>query len=323
VSYRVFVSSTYLDNKERRKIVEDAIIRAGMTPVGMERFAASTNPARDECVRLAEECDLLVGIIAYRYGWEPEGETRSITEIEYDAASERLMFLVDSSAVPMNPDADCDPLPSRWDCQKKLDLFKERIDGDQMPARFDNDNLGTSVLHALIKWKARREGGETTADPAAIPAYLKAIDSLHGTLRLAGFETKLRVPILFGRRVSPTSATPRTRRRNSPASAATGRSLSPMRSSLPRDSRSGRAWSFWGIRDRAKRPISSDSCSGSCGAGRRPSACPKTWCPCSFPCGTWLISNRGSTHSSSTSWPARTCTFPKTSAASSSSAAIS
>ena len=33
--YSVFVSSTYLDNKKRRKIVEDAILRAGKMPSGM------------------------------------------------------------------------------------------------------------------------------------------------------------------------------------------------------------------------------------------------------------------------------------------------
>ena len=38
MTYSVFVSSTYLDNKERRKIVEDAIKRARMTPIGMETF---------------------------------------------------------------------------------------------------------------------------------------------------------------------------------------------------------------------------------------------------------------------------------------------
>ena len=41
MTYTVFVSSTYLDNVERREIVEDAILRAGLTPIGMERFALS------------------------------------------------------------------------------------------------------------------------------------------------------------------------------------------------------------------------------------------------------------------------------------------
>ena len=89
--YKVFVSSTYLDNRERRQIVQDAITTAGMVWHGMEIFTASTRPTVEECRRSAKEADILVGIIAWRYGWEPEGEEKSITEIEYDAAKERLM----------------------------------------------------------------------------------------------------------------------------------------------------------------------------------------------------------------------------------------
>jgi hypothetical protein len=42
--YKVFVSSTYFDNQERRKPVQDAIIMAGIVWHGMEIFTASTRP---------------------------------------------------------------------------------------------------------------------------------------------------------------------------------------------------------------------------------------------------------------------------------------
>ena len=74
-TYRVFISSTYLDNAERRKVVEDAVLRADMQPVGMERFTASARPTVQECERLARECDVYVGIIAHRYGWIPDGHS--------------------------------------------------------------------------------------------------------------------------------------------------------------------------------------------------------------------------------------------------------
>ena len=94
-SYKVFVSSTYLDNIERRKVVQDAITMAGMVWHGMEIFTASTRPTVEECLRYAREADVLVGIIAWRYGWIPENSDKSITEMEYDAAKERLMFVLD------------------------------------------------------------------------------------------------------------------------------------------------------------------------------------------------------------------------------------
>ena len=95
--YKVFVSSTYRDNKERRRLVQEAITMAGMVWHGMEIFPAGTHPTVEECLRFVKEADVLVGIIAWRYGWEPDDRDKSISEIEYDAAKERLMFLIDPS----------------------------------------------------------------------------------------------------------------------------------------------------------------------------------------------------------------------------------
>ena len=67
-SYAVFVSSTHLDNIERREAVIDAIQRAGMRAVGMEWFTSASRPTAEMCREQVEACDVLVGIIAYRYG---------------------------------------------------------------------------------------------------------------------------------------------------------------------------------------------------------------------------------------------------------------
>jgi len=42
--FKVFVSSTYLNNKERRMAVQEAITMAGMVWDGMEIFTAGTRP---------------------------------------------------------------------------------------------------------------------------------------------------------------------------------------------------------------------------------------------------------------------------------------
>ena len=55
--YKVFVSSTYFDNKERRQIVQGAITAAGMVWHGMEIFPASTRPTVEECLRFAKEAE--------------------------------------------------------------------------------------------------------------------------------------------------------------------------------------------------------------------------------------------------------------------------
>ena len=205
--FKVFVSSTYLDNKERRKLVEEAITRAGMVWLGMEIFPASTAHTLDECLRYAREADVLVGIIAHRYGWEPEGE-KSITEMEYDAAKERLMFLIDPSLPHTKEDYDTGP--GRWKKQEKLDAFIERIKEDQMPALFREETLYGDVLDSLNKWRERREtpkeeGTTSSNRPSCVSEsagfdeeirnYCRKAETLHTSLPVAGFATRLRVPI--------------------------------------------------------------------------------------------------------------------------------
>ena len=201
-SYKVFISSTYLDNKERRKVVQDAITMAKMVWHGMEIFTACTHPTVEECRRFAGEADVLVGIIAWRYGWEPDSEDKSITEIEYGAAKARLMFLIDPS-LPVNPEKDFDPGPERWKKQEKLERFKARISKDQMPTLFGEKTLQAKVLTALQKWREEREfqsepepGPPPDSDlETQIEAYRRKADSLHATLPVAGFATQLKVPI--------------------------------------------------------------------------------------------------------------------------------
>ncbi|MCK5218970.1 SUMF1/EgtB/PvdO family nonheme iron enzyme [bacterium] len=203
-SYKVFVSSTYLDNGDRRKIVQAAITMAGMVWHGMEIFTASTQPAVEECLRFAKEADVLVGIIAWRYGWEPDGK-ESITEMEYDAGRNRLMFQIDPT-LRVNLEKDFDPGPDKWKKQEKLDAFKKKFSDDQMPAYFNETTLQAKVLQALNQWRERREPRAEPATPRAVPypdlqvddeirSYCQKAESLHETLPVAGFVTQLKVPI--------------------------------------------------------------------------------------------------------------------------------
>ena len=214
---RVFISSTYLDNKSRRGLVRGAIERARMIAVGMETFPASDRPTVAECKRRAADCDVLVGIVARRYGWEPEGQEpgqeKSITWLEYEAAKAAgrpcLMFQIDP-ALPF-AEADMDPSPDTWTKQAKLAQFKALFARDQMPASFREETLQAAVLDALNKWQLweqaetdpeatgslpRDKAGLPDADLAAeLETYRKAILEEHGTIAIAGFKTRLRVPI--------------------------------------------------------------------------------------------------------------------------------
>lgn len=175
ITYKVFISSTYLDNLRRRKIVEDAVIAAGMQPVGMERFTAEKQTAVEACRRLLRECDIYVGIVGHRYGWIPDGYEISITEIEYEGAEgkPRLIFQIDDS-IPIQPDRDLDSGSDRGLKLAKLDAFKAKYSKAQMPARFTDDNLGQKVLTALLKQREELERPE--ADARLPSASVQTVD---------------------------------------------------------------------------------------------------------------------------------------------------
>jgi tetratricopeptide (TPR) repeat protein len=83
---RIFLSSTYVDLKDYRTKARQAIEESGNEFVGMETFQSHTHEPSEFCPERVEECDALVLLVAYRYGNIPDGETRSITQLEYEHA---------------------------------------------------------------------------------------------------------------------------------------------------------------------------------------------------------------------------------------------
>ena len=86
---RVFISSTYVDLEQHRQAVRDVLLRMGFYPEGMEHWGAQgagdpTSVSTDKI----RGCIAYVGIVAWRYGYIPEGETRSVTHLEYLTARE-------------------------------------------------------------------------------------------------------------------------------------------------------------------------------------------------------------------------------------------
>jgi formylglycine-generating enzyme required for sulfatase activity len=220
---RVFVSSTYFDNVDRREGVRGVIQRAEMLPIGMESWSAASQPVIDECLAKVRSCQLFVCILAYRYGYEPAGVGCSLTELEFEEARKHgipcLAFLIDEESVAALPNVDFDPGPERWKKQERLDGFKKRLRDDPglTVVPFRNENLNELVLQALHE-HARRERdvndskAKTRADakakrspargPKKLPladselaTYLEQLVGEHQSIELAGFETRVRVPI--------------------------------------------------------------------------------------------------------------------------------
>jgi hypothetical protein len=83
---KVFLSSTAVDLVSHRQVADDTILRLSQQAVVMERFGPLPGEPVAECERKARESDVLVCLVAHRYGYEPEPGRGSITRREVEAA---------------------------------------------------------------------------------------------------------------------------------------------------------------------------------------------------------------------------------------------
>ncbi len=95
---KVFISSTYEDLKEYRKRAFEVVNKYECTPLAMELFGSLPQEPVKVCADKIRECDVFIGIYAHRYGFIPNGETKSITQMEYELAKKEgkdcLCFIV-------------------------------------------------------------------------------------------------------------------------------------------------------------------------------------------------------------------------------------
>lgn len=102
---KIYVSSTYMDLKNHRAVVGKALRKADYDVVMMEEYVARDQLVEFACQGDVQQCDLYLGLFAWRYGYVPEDdspEQRSVTEMEYAAAGSkpmtRLTFLLNDNA---------------------------------------------------------------------------------------------------------------------------------------------------------------------------------------------------------------------------------
>src|SRR5437870_3480013 len=92
---RVFISSTIADLESYRAAAREAVIAAGMFPVLSDNFPASgAEPPLKVCLDRVSETDVLIVLVAHRYGWRPKDQPKknkprkSITWLECLQAAE-------------------------------------------------------------------------------------------------------------------------------------------------------------------------------------------------------------------------------------------
>src|SRR6185295_4275338 len=137
---RVFLSSTTADLVAYRKVADDTMLRMSQV-VAMERFGPLPGEPVAECERKAAECDVVVCIVAHRYGFVPDKGRGSITRREVEAAKAAgrhvLVWIV----------ADDHP----WTEKKEQDLLTDpTVLAD--PARVADVAAGVQALIGFKGW---------------------------------------------------------------------------------------------------------------------------------------------------------------------------
>ena len=83
---KVYISATQKDLLKYRLAVHAVARRLKIEDVAMEAYGADVKPPLERCLSDVRDCDLYLGLFAWRYGFRPPGQTSSITELEYRAA---------------------------------------------------------------------------------------------------------------------------------------------------------------------------------------------------------------------------------------------
>ena len=163
---RVYISSTFADLRECRAEVRVALQRIGLDEVAMETYAAEDSRPLDRCLADVRSADLYIGILAWRYGFVPDGQERSITELEYEAAGEagltRLMFILD---------ADAHWAPALMDLHDiaRISAFRERARRTHLCDHFTSaTDLRAKASEAVAKWLHAGRASWQTLEPGAV-----------------------------------------------------------------------------------------------------------------------------------------------------------
>jgi hypothetical protein len=149
---KVYISSTFKDLEPHRAAVAVALRKMGYLVRCMEDYVATDSRTDARCKDDIATCDFYIGILAQRYGWIPDGQDISITEIEYQQArSQRertrcLMFLLEEDATW--PLAWVDAVHNQASAEK-LAAFKAKLAGESSHGFRSADDLVREVMAAV------------------------------------------------------------------------------------------------------------------------------------------------------------------------------
>ncbi len=183
--YQVFVSSTYIDLREERQEVMQALLELDCIPTGMELFPAADEDQWSLISKIIDECDYYIVIIAGRYGSiGPDG--LGYTEKEYQYALEKgipIIAFLHSDLESLKASRT----EKKEEMQEKLKAFRDLAQQKMCKYWTSPQELGSVVSRSLIKLiKSKPAIGWVRAD------NLPSADLLTENLELRGKVENLR-----------------------------------------------------------------------------------------------------------------------------------
>lgn len=162
---QVYVSSTYSDLQEERKIAFDAILSMGHIPIGMEKFPASDEKSTQIARRFIDECDVFVILVGGRYGSVDLKSKKSYVESEYDYARRKKIpiipiLLSERQLAQIRKEREISKrrkIEHSISGQRKLTTFRKKILAESMVRFYDKpSDIKRFVVIALNELIKRR-----------------------------------------------------------------------------------------------------------------------------------------------------------------------
>lgn len=160
---RVYVSATSKDLEDHRTAVGDHLRKVGFEDASMDHYVAEETRPLARCLEDVRSSALYIGLFAWRYGFIPPGEERSITELEYhaagDAGIDRLIFLArkrgwDATLMDVVNREGADG--RRIEALRNELQTRHMLEADERRQFLTPDELVVQVAAALDNWKSRR-----------------------------------------------------------------------------------------------------------------------------------------------------------------------
>lgn len=156
--YKVFVSSTYIDLKDHRAHVINSLRNAGVFVDPMENWTADNDEPKKFSQDRLKGCHLCVLLVAFRRGFVPENEIRSITQLEYDAVIEKK---IDVLVFQLADDAKWWAKYDEREKDSPLNEWRSSLRNRHGVQFFTDDPHSIEMTGPLVRWMNK---GRTESD---------------------------------------------------------------------------------------------------------------------------------------------------------------